>query len=160
MQKGDRVASAGPDTLSHRAHPGASRALVVELVIVTTVLQIVLGDGLVVTGHAVHGENREDPGQHDDAEVVVQAGDGVLGGVDDDVVLVANHIREQEGLDAVVQRAALVLALEQERGDAGLEKLERAVEEASYRLTLWLSWPQAQQFKNLNTSERLQISHF
>ena len=128
--------------------------------IIAAVLEVVFGHGLILRRHAVGDEGGHDPRGDDDAEAVIQAGDGVLGGVDDEVVLIARLAGAQEGLDAIVERTALVLALEQERGDAGLEKLERAVEEASYRLTLWLSWPQAQQFKNLNTSERLQISHF
>ena len=56
-------------------------------------------------------------------------GDGVLGGVDDDVVLIAGHAAGEEGVDALVEGAALVLTHEQEHRDAGLEQLERAVEE-------------------------------
>lgn len=96
---------------------------------ITTVLEVVLGDQLVVVGEAVGGEHGEDPRGHDDAEVVVEAGDGVLGGVDDDVVLIAGHAADEEGADALVEGAALVLTHEQEHRDAGLEQLERAVEE-------------------------------
>lgn len=105
------------------------RLLVVELVVVTTVLEVVLGDQLVVASEAVGGERGEDPRGHDDAEVVVEAGDGVLGGVDDDVVLIAGHAAGEKGVDALVEGAALVLTHEQEHWDAGLEQLERAVEE-------------------------------
>ena len=93
------------------------------------VLEVVLGDQLVVAGEAVGGEHGEDPRGHDDAEVVVEAGDSVLGGVDDDVVLIAGHAAGEEGVDALVEGAALVLTHEQEHRDAGLEQLERAVEE-------------------------------
>lgn len=58
--------------------------LVVELVVVAAVLEVVLGDQLVVAREAVGGQHGQDPGRHDDAEVVVQARDRVLGGVDDD----------------------------------------------------------------------------
>ena len=58
--------------------------LVVELVVVAAVLEVVLGDQLVVAREAVGGQHGQDPGGHDDAEVVVQARDRVLGGVDDD----------------------------------------------------------------------------
>lgn len=58
--------------------------LVVELVVVAAVLEVVLGDQLVVAREAVGDQHGQDPGRHDDAEVVVQARDRVLGGVDDD----------------------------------------------------------------------------
>ena len=97
--------------------------------VVAAVLEVVLGDQLVVAREAVGGQHGQDPRRHDDAEVVVQARDRVLGGVDDDVVLVAGHAAGEEGADALVEGAALVLAHEQEHRDAGLEQLERAVEE-------------------------------
>ncbi len=45
--------------------------LVVELVVVAAVLEVVLGDQLVVAREAVGGQHGQDPGRHDDAEVVV-----------------------------------------------------------------------------------------
>lgn len=71
--------------------------------VVAAVLEVVLGDQLVVAREAVGGEHRQDSGGHDDAEVVVQARDRVLGGVDDDVVLVAGHTAGEEGADALVE---------------------------------------------------------
>ena len=99
--------------------------------IVTTILEVVLGDRLIVTSQAVGHEDRENPRGHDDAEVVVQTGDGVLGGVNDHDVLVLGAVGEvrEEGLNALVELAALVLALEQEHGDVLLHELKRAMEE-------------------------------
>lgn len=100
-----------------------------------------LGDALVVLGKALVQRSGGDHRGDERTELLVQAGDGVLGGVDDGELV---SVLLAEDLSAVVEFAALVLALEQGHGDAGLEELERAVEEASYRLTLWSSWPQAQ----------------
>ena len=97
--------------------------------IVATILEVVLGDRLVVSGKAIGDQRGEDPRRHDDAELVVKAGDRELGGVDDDLVLVAGHAAGEEGADALVEGAALVLSHEQEHRDAGLEQLERAAEQ-------------------------------
>ena len=107
----------------------SGQLLVVELVIVATILEVVLGDRLVVASQAVGNEHRQNPRRHDDAELVVKAGDRELGGVDDVDVGVAGHTAGQEGADALVELAVLVLAHEQEHGDAGLHELEGAVEE-------------------------------
>ena len=45
--------------------------------VVAAVLEVVLGDQLVVAREAVGGQHGQDPRRHDDAEVVVQARDGV-----------------------------------------------------------------------------------
>ena len=50
-----------------------------------------LGDRLVVSGKAIGDQRGEDPRRHDDAELVVKAGDRELGGVDDVDVGVAGH---------------------------------------------------------------------
>ena len=56
-------------------HVPAPVSLVVELVIVATILEVVLGDRLVVASQAVGNEHRQNPRRHDDAELVVKAGD-------------------------------------------------------------------------------------
>ena len=100
--------------------------LVVELVVVAAVLEVVLGDRIVVASQAVGHEHRQNPRGDDDAELIVKAGDRELGGVDDVDVGVAGHAAVEEGADALVEGAALVLSHEQEHRDAGLEQLERA----------------------------------
>ena len=56
-------------------------------------------------------------------------GDGVLGGVDDDVVLIAGHAAGEEGVDALVEGAALdVLRLLDEQVE--LREAAATVEEA------------------------------
>ena len=97
--------------------------------IVATVVEVVLGDRLVVSGKAIGDQRGEDPRGDDDAELVVKAGDRELGCVDDVDVGVAGHAAVEEGADALVELAVLVLAHEQEDRDAGLHELEGAVEE-------------------------------
>ena len=97
--------------------------------IVATILEVVLGDRLVVASQAVGHEHRQNPRGDDDAELIVKAGDRELGGVDDVDVGVAGHAAVEEGADALVELAVLVLAHEQEDRDAGLHELEGAVEE-------------------------------
>ena len=64
--------------------------------IVATVVEVVLGDRLVVSGKAIGNQRGEDPRGDDDAELVVKAGDRELGGVDDVDVGVAGHAAGQE----------------------------------------------------------------
>ena len=89
--------------------------------VVAAVVEVVLRHGLVVRRETVGDKRAQDPRRDDDAEVVVEAGDGVLGGVDHHDVLVLGAVGEvgEEGLDALVELAALVLALEQENGQRG-----------------------------------------
>ena len=101
--------------------------------IVAAVVEVVLGDRLVVGGESVGDQRGQDPRRHDDAELLVQAGDGELGGVDDVDVGITGHAAVEEGADALVELAVLVLAHEQEHGHAGLHELEGAVEEVGGR---------------------------
>ena len=80
----------------------SDQLLVVELVIVTTVVEVVLGDRLVVSGKAIGDQRGEDPRRHDDAELVVKAGDRELGGVDNVDVGVAGWL-QKSALHKVLQ---------------------------------------------------------
>ena len=83
-----------------------------------------------MTRQALGGERGQDHGRDEHAELGIETVDRVLGRVDHDELV---GVLAAELLDAVVEGAALVLALEEEHGDAGLHELERAVEEVGAR---------------------------